>query len=331
MHTLLIAIAALTANASDLQLGLQTPDPGGYPAFVVTPTRPVANLWVSCEAGGKTYADERRGVGADEPARFELRTPPSVTSAECSVVADFADSAREEMVVPISWTSSASLSVNLDRASADVSARTLTVEVTAPVARAEVVAYGARKAVLDEQSFPIDDGPGRIEVPWVGSAADVVLLDIKLHAPDGAWAGFTYSPWFLDIPHDDVLFESNQAEIRTEEEPKLQATLKELADVMEKYGAVVPVKLYIAGCTDTVGDGGHNKDLSLRRARAIASWLRAHGFSAPIFYWGFGENLLAVPTGDGVDEARNRRALYMVGANPPPAGSGIPSVGWRAL
>ena len=54
-------------------------------------------------------------------------------------------------------------------------------------------------------------------------------------------------------------------------------------------------------------------------------------FSAPIFYYGFGEELLAVPTGDGVDEARNRRALYMVGANPPPAGSGVPTVGWRAL
>ena len=67
MNALLVAIAALSAHASDLQLGLQTPDPGGYPAFVVTPTRPVANLWVSCEAGGKTYADERRGVGADEP------------------------------------------------------------------------------------------------------------------------------------------------------------------------------------------------------------------------------------------------------------------------
>ena len=146
-----------------------------------------------------------------------------------------------------------------------------------------------------------------------------------------AWAGFTYSPWFLDIPHEDVLFESNQDVIRPEEEPKLEATLRELRDVLDQYGSVVPVKLYIAGCTDTVGDKAHNRELSRRRARAIASWLRTHGFSAPIYYWGFGEDLPAVNTGDGVDEARNRRALYMVGANPPPSGSGIPSVVWKAL
>jgi outer membrane protein OmpA-like peptidoglycan-associated protein len=97
------------------------------------------------------------------------------------------------------------------------------------------------------------------------------------------------------------------------------------------YGDLVPVKLYIAGCTDTVGDAAHNDDLSRRRARSIASWLRSHGYDQPIFYHGFGERLLAVPTGDGVDELANRRALYLVSSNPPPAGSGIPSVGWTAL
>jgi outer membrane protein OmpA-like peptidoglycan-associated protein len=104
-----------------------------------------------------------------------------------------------------------------------------------------------------------------------------------------------------------------------------------LQDVVEKYGSMVPVKLYIAGCTDTVGDAGSNAELSQRRARAIASWLRGHGYDKPIFTWGFGESLLAVQTGDNVDSAVNRRALYMVGANPPPAGSGVPAVGWRPL
>jgi len=91
------------------------------------------------------------------------------------------------------------------------------------------------------------------------------------------------------------------------------------------------VKLYIAGCTDTVGDAAHNRELSRKRARSIARWLREHGYDRPIYFHGFGESLLAVGTGDGVDEPRNRRVLYMVGANPPPAGSGIPGVSWSAL
>lgn len=30
-------------------------------------------------------------------------------------------------------------------------------------------------------------------------------------------------------------------------------------------------------------------------------------------------------------EARNRRAVYLVGANPPPAGSGVPAASWTPL
>jgi outer membrane protein OmpA-like peptidoglycan-associated protein len=158
----------------------------------------------------------------------------------------------------------------------------------------------------------------------------VVLLDVKLMSGN-AWAGFTYSPWFLDIPHEDVLFPSDSDAIPASEEYKLHHTLKQLEEVIDKYGAIVPVKLYIAGCTDTVGDASHNRDLSMRRAQSIARWLRSNGYNHPIFYHGFGESLLAVPTGDGVDNAANRRALYMVGANPPPAGSGVAGVSWKAL
>jgi outer membrane protein OmpA-like peptidoglycan-associated protein len=177
---------------------------------------------------------------------------------------------------------------------------------------------------------PIGAGPGEIEVPWTGDPGEVVLLDVSLRRGN-AWAGFTYSPWFLDIPHEDLHFETDQAEILSSEVWKLQATLEQLGSVLEKYGSVVPVKLYIAGCTDTVGNPSHNLDLSRRRARAIATWLRANGYDRPIYYHGFGEGFLAVPTGDEVDEGANRRALYLVGANPPPAGSGVPAVSWTAL
>ena len=207
-------------------------------------------------------------------------------------------------------------------------ARTLTVQVTAAVERVEITAYGARKAILDQSVVPLSGGPGEVVVPWVGDPGEVVLLDVKLHSAS-AWAGFTYSPWFLDIPHDDVLFETNASAIPDTEAHKLEATLRELEDVIDKYGEIVPVKLFIAGCTDTVGDAAHNQELSLRRARAIAEWLRAHGYTLPIYYYGFGERFLAVGTGDGVDEARNRRVLYLVGANPPPPSTGVPQVGWR--
>ncbi|MCB9778393.1 MAG: OmpA family protein [Alphaproteobacteria bacterium] len=319
------------AAAGDLDLGYTpSPQPGEDPAFMVTPSRGVKELVVVIDSGGDRHEFSASGVGGGQTQRFSWDRDDRVTSAEAYVRAVFNDGFVEELSVPISWSYSAPLSVELDDARADVKERTLTVKVTAPVMRAEVKAFGAHKALLDERDVPIGEGPGEITIPWVGAPEDVVLLDVTLHG-ENAWTGFTYSPWFLDIPHDDVLFDSDSDVIAASEEPKLQKTLRDLEEVIDKYGAIVPVQLYIAGCTDTVGDAASNMDLSKRRARAIARWLRAHGFDRPIFFHGFGESLLAVGTPDGTDEPRNRRALYMVGANPPPAGSGVPSVRWQAL
>ena len=326
--SLLLSVAAW---AGDLQFGyVPAPGPGENPAFIVTPNRPIATITVVIDAGGNSYRFDKANVPAGQAARFEWRRNNSVTEATAWVTAEFTDSTTEEVQVPFSWTFGAPLKVDLSRASADVKARTLTVKVTAPVSTAEITAFGAHKKVLDQRTVPIDAGPGEIEIPWVGHPNDVVLLDIKLNTTN-AWAGFTYSPWFIDVPHDEVIFESNMDVIRPEEEHKLEKTLTELNEMLDKYGDVVPVKLYLAGCTDTVGTQSHNLDLSRRRARAIGRWLRAHGYSKPIYYHGFGERLLQLQTGDGVDEAANRRVLYLIGSNPPPAGSGIPYVGWTAL
>lgn len=335
MRTLILwlfsALWMLPAWAGSLELGYTpAPGPGEKPAVIISASKEMRNLQVVIEAGGQTWRFERSSLPAGSSHRFEWPRDTSVTEARAHVLAEFTDESQEEMVLPITYTYGGGLKVDLSEAEANVAERTLGVEVTARVERAEIKAFGARKALLDEREIPVGAGPGRIELPWVGSASDVVLLDVTLHNAQG-WAGFTYSPWFLNIPHEDVHFPTNSAEILPEEEPKLQATLKELEEVLDKYGEVVPVKLYVAGCTDTVGDAGSNRDLSRRRARAIASWLRSHGYGKPIYYHGFGESLLAVATGDEVDNQANRRALYMVGANPPPEGSGVPSVSWTPL
>ncbi len=327
---LLSALLPLTL-AGDLDFGtLPTLEAGQVPTLFITPGRAVDVLRVSCQAGGQTWEWEESGLPGGERRTYAWTRDPSVTHADCTIKVRFADGATDWITLPLDYSYGGGLHIDLSRASVDLAARTLTVSVTAPVSRADVIAYGAGQAELDRRSTGLEGGPGEVVVPWIGEPSDVVLLDVTLHSAS-AWAGFTYSPWFLDIPHDDVLFDTNSDIIDPAEEWKLDKTLAELHEVLGLYGSMVPVKLYIAGCTDTVGDAASNRDLSRRRARAIASWLRSHGYSHPVYYYGFGESLPAVETGDGVDEVRNRRALYLVGANPPPAGSGVPPVGWIAL
>ncbi len=328
---ILLALGLDPAWADDLSYGYTpAPGPGENPAVLITPNRPVASLFISIQAGSKTIELTKKNLPEGQVVRVEWPRDTKVTHADVFLRASFSDGNVTETSIPIDYSFLGQLSVDLSHASADIAARTVTVEVSAEVTSAELVAYGAHKAELDRSTISLSGGPGTVTVPFVGDPADVVLLDVTLKNAT-AYAGFTYSPWFLDIPHEDVLFASDSAEITSDQAYKLEATLVQLNDVVDKYGSMVPVKLYIAGCTDTVGDAGHNSELSGRRADAIARWLRTAGFNYPIYTYGFGESLLAVQTGDGEDNGANRRALYMVGANPPPSGSGVPSVGWRAV
>lgn len=329
----LVVLAAFVApaHAGDLAFGYSpTLEPTQKPWFSITPARDVLSMQVVINAGTQSVKTTKTNLPAGKAVKFEWARDLAVTSAEVSVLVEYTDHAEEELSIPLTYSYGGALSVDLSKASADVGARTLNVGVSARVDNVDVVAYGAHKAELDRRTVAVNAGPGVITVPWVGLPSEVVLLDVTVHS-GGSWAGFTYSPWFLDIPHDDVLFASDQSSIGATEEPKLEAVLTQLRDVVDKYGDLVPVKLYIAGCTDTAGDAAHNNDLSRARAKAIATWLRAHGYDKPIFYHGFGESWLAVGTGDGVDNPSNRRAVYMVGANPPPGGSGVPSVSWTPL
>ena len=302
---------------------------GEKPALILTPDSDIRSARVQIEAGGKTYTFEKKGA-AGEDIIFEWKRDSSITEAMAHVYVVFADGYTTETQIPISYSYGSSLEVDLSRAKADHKKRTLTVRVNAPVENVEMLVYGPKKVLLDQKSYALNEGPGEVTVSWDGDFKDVVLLDITFLSGN-SYAGFTYSPWYLNVPHQDILFATNSAHIEKEEEWKLDSTMEQLKDVLDKYGSVVPVKLYIGGCTDTVGSKSSNKELSRARARSIAKWLRANGYDQPIFYYGFGEDWLAVPTKDGVNESSNRRVEYIVSTNPPPASTGVPQVVWKEL
>ena len=173
------------------------------------------------------------------------------------IYAVFEDGYVAEAVMPMEFSYGAGLTVDYDASvKADRKTEQISVRVSQHVAT-QIIAYGAEKKCSIKGDRQCDAGPGET-LPWLGGVQDTVLIDVTLRNPD-SFAGFTYSPWYLDIPHQDVLFDSNAYVIGESEEWKLESTLEDLQEVLRKYGSVVPVKLYIAGCTDTVGDGAHNK------------------------------------------------------------------------
>ena len=131
----------------------------------------------------------------------------------------------------------------------------------------------------------------------------------------------TLAPWFVNIPHDDVNFQTGSSDIQPAEAPKLEAAFTKLQEILAKdkaHGNMhANITLYIAGHTDTVGSASSNLKLSHDRARSIAAWFRKRGVRQPIAFEGFGETSLKVSTADNVDEGRNRRVDYVLSDGPP--------------
>lgn len=212
----------------------------------------------------------------------------------------------------------------------DLDGRSLWLEASRPLAQVQIEVIGERGAVIGDGSESLD-GMLRTEVRWTQQDAEV--LQIRLVGTDGAGTRgeLILSPWSYAIPHEDVVFASGAHAITAEEEPKLEQAWTDLVAVRERYGDIVQMQLFVAGYTDTVGAGASNQGLSERRAQAIARWFRSRGFDDVIWFQGFGEDALAVPTPDNTPEAANRRALYVVAAERPPISTELPRSAWKRL
>jgi len=159
-------------------------------------------------------------------------------------------------------------------------------------------------------------------------AAAVREIDFVGVTPTGARSPtLRVRPFRLAIPHEELHFASNQSRVAPSEIPKLEAVLTPLNAHIARYGQNLPLVLFIAGHTDTVGDAQRNRRLSQARAEAIGRWFQCAGVSIPIRTRGFGEDQLLVVTPDQTAESRNRRADYVLAFEPPMG----PNAAWNGL
>jgi MYXO-CTERM domain-containing protein len=173
-------------------------------------------------------------------------------------------------------------------------------------------------------------------IKW-DSAAEVFMIHVRGEDEHGRFTEYKLVPWAVEIPHTEINFDSAKWDVKTDETAKLDEAvavafheLVGLERVNEAVGANITPQLYIVGYTDTVGPTPMNDELSRNRAKAIAKYFYDKGFWAEIYYAGMGERALRVETPDNTDEVRNRRALYLIGVDAPPAGGQVPSK-WQKL
>jgi outer membrane protein OmpA-like peptidoglycan-associated protein len=332
---LVSAGAARAQDAVSLQVVRNGQIGTAAPGLTVVVNQAAERLDVKVSCGGKT---QTFGGSASTGQKVELRLDVPVGKHRCSgsLAGTFADGTSGEMPLSFDVVMHPKLGIQLAPGTLDTKGRTMSVVLDRPASRVEITALGLKGAEVGGGLHVPNDGraPAPAGQPvglfWSDNGGEVLKLRVRGFDADGFWSELELVPWSYTIPHEDVVFASDAADIAAAEEPKLASALTDARGVIDKYGADVVIKLYVGGHTDTVGDAGHNAELSLRRARAIAAWFKGRGFPGDIYYQGYGESGLAVPTPDQTDEPRNRRATYTLAARPPEA-SGGGDRGWKKL
>ena len=105
------------------------------------------------------------------------------------------------------------------------------------------------------------------------------------------------------VPTDRVYFDFDSWTLKAEQ-------LTVMDDVIANAREGGQGNINIVGHTDTAGPADYNQALSIRRANVVVEALVQMGARrAALHASGVGESDLAVQTGDGVREARNRRTV----------------------
>jgi outer membrane protein OmpA-like peptidoglycan-associated protein len=211
--------------------------------------------------------------------------------------------------------------VQVDKSKVDLANHRLELRMSLPPAEVEIKVLAESGEVLAEERHDLTGqaAGAPLEITWTPSSpTPAARIELRAHDVAGGFAGVAIFSWSLSIPHEEVVFKTDSAEIMESERPKLEASLQKINAALsthkDDFGRPT---LFVAGHTDTVGGDGHNLKLSQARAQAIARWFRGRGLRIPVAFEGFGESALAVKTADNVDEIRNRRVDYILSVEEP--------------
>ncbi len=274
---------------------------------------------------GQVIKKRKTRLIRNKRVRFYLDQPEGTFTYEGHLFVQFKKK-DEEQPMPLKFEATVQGPLDIRVASEDIDLKNRRLHLQVSRACVKIIwsVHGDDGKILgkgEENYDPPRPAHQRFALDWHGKEG--VALKIKLKAVDtrGFFKSVALFPWKIEIPHEEVVFASGSHRIEKDQRPKLDETVKKLALIVKRYRRFAPVKLWVAGHTDTVGDAGSNKSLSRRRARAIADYLARKGrLNLPVRVTGYGESRLLVETEDEVDEARNRRAEYILSVEQPMAG-----------
>lgn len=321
------------ADAVDVALNGRAQLGKGLPSLEIRILEPIAGFEVKLQrSDGKAL--KKRGGGAPGVTRtIDLQQPEGKFRYVGELEVLFRNGERASLPLDFEAELWGPLKMTLDKEDVDVTGRKIVFRANRPIAHAEVEVLLDTGKHAFHGEVPLGSKPAGtpLEITWPEHEGRVMKIAVRAFDEATYFTGVELFPWQVDIPHEDVQFDSGKAAVRTDQEEKLEASFKLIADAVQKFGKLANLRLYVVGHTDTVGATDANRALSMNRAKALGAWFRKRGLRIPIYYEGFGEQAPVVSTEDETEEPRNRRAEYIVSVEDPALPKMPFSPTWRKL
>lgn len=329
----LLAAAAAWADAIDVQLSPKAELGKGAPLLTIRILEPIAGYHVELKRSDGQALDLKGGGRPGQTRTIELMHPEGTVQWEGGITVNYPRGGEGFMPLQFETAVAGKLNVRLDKAAdLDLDTRTVRFQVQGVADKVTVkVLMDTGKVVFDEEIASKPPKNAALSATWPEAEGRVMHVIVTAVNAVGGQYTLELTPWRIDIPHEELLFDSGKADVRAVEAGKLDQAHRLIADHLAKYGHLAKVRLFIAGHTDSVGPTAMNRGLSVRRAQAIAAWFRKAGLAIPIFYEGFGEEALLVQTPDETDEPKNRRAEYILSIDDPVVTNARVPPAWKRL
>jgi len=320
----LIASLSVQAQAQTVNFRLNTTVQGrDKPSITVTPTDDLKRMEVvlTREDTGKSINLKVGSLKAGKSKSLSFKHAKGFAHYSATFDVLFVSGAKRNFSTDFDVSRCEGLKILMGPSDVDLGGGTVKMRATNQLTEAQLVVLGdnGRRLRQVEESFEPHTPGDVLEMSWDPVEEDILRVEIL--ASDVCRATYTQRimPFSIEIPHEEVVFDTGRHAVTPGEAPKLKKTLGHIQKALSRHGTLLALKLYIGGCTDTVGGREGNRALSQRRAKSIATWLSKNGLprSLAVYYYGCGEDKLKKPTPDEVDEPSNRRAIYMLSSQAP--------------
>lgn len=325
---------ASAGSPDDLGLEFKTVVQGSTaPAILVKNRRDIRKLAIALDGPGRKQTLRAARLGAGGVKKLPFRHGKGTASYQAVIDVVWSDGESDRFEMKFDATRVGKLVMDIGSEDVDIDGRRVKARVNNPAdsIQLSIIGESGQELWSERETFDEPVPPGTaLTMSWDELSEKVLFLQLKIWDIAGYWVGMKITPFSIEIPHDELVFDFGRAVVRDDQTHKLEATWGHIQEALAKHGTLLQLKLFIAGFTDTVGDKASNRALSLARAHAIASWFRKRGLKIPIYYTGFGEEVLAKPTPDETEEEANRRAVYILSSHTP-TGHDVPPTTWKPL